>query len=420
MKVDAPPTAQKSDESPAYGIACGMLAQDWKMLFPLYLFLIAPQVVATLVSADDARDALFFMLAGRIVDLIFLFLVGMNWLRRFSLKARAFSLKPLFPIVSVGSALWMLFMVPLAAQFAPVPEVLKLALLVLLIPAVMINLRLFFFFVPLLLGQRPSREASDFARTYTAHDPYLALKIILGPAALSLLITNLISSFSPDERSIVVNTLVDLSAGIFWLLTTYVATAHAFLQMPEAAWHANGLDPYRQARLTTLSMRGAAWFAKILSPKKTLALVLLSVLIWSGNFLRLSEMPPAPALVVDALDTQGHSLAITLSAKDGTYHFRGFRPIFFALAGPQRGIVSKWPERVALAGSAQDVRLGLPPSDAATLRLEFTTERSAEDLVKLEDLYLWYRNVKLQKLDMTKARITETKQSPPESDSAGR
>jgi hypothetical protein len=42
-------------------------------------------------------------------------------------------------------------------------------------------------------------------------------------------------------------------------------------------------------------------------------------------------------------------------------------------------------------------------SSPLTLRVEFETARRAEDLVKLQDLFLWYYGVKLAKLDLSKA-----------------
>ncbi|MBN8551202.1 MAG: hypothetical protein J0M12_17955 [Deltaproteobacteria bacterium] len=408
MNAPANSSAASAPGAPtAYEVACGMLLQDWKILLPLYLLLISPQFAATVIPAEDPQNAILLLLAGRVIDLCFLFLVGFLWLRRLSLKPRAFSFKPLFPLVSAGTALWMTVTIPLAVQFTALPGSIKMMFLVLLIPAILINFRLFFFFVPLLFGQRAGRDALNLTKSFTDSDQYAALKVVLAPAAISLLIPNLLATFSPDERSAIVGTLIDLSAGVFWLLTTYIALGYAFLGLPESFWHAQGLDPYRNARLTTLSMRGPRWLAKTLSPKKVVTIFVLSALVWAGNFLRLSDMPPAATLTVTAMEASGNSLKLTLRAEDATYQFRGFRPIFLALAGPQRGVISKWPETATLDGVDGDVRLGLPLRDSGTLQLDFLTERSAADLVKLEDLYVWYRNVKLAKLDLSKAKLIE-------------
>ena len=132
--------------------------------------------------------------------------------------------------------------------------------------------------------------------------------------------------------------------------------------------------------------------------------------------MRMTELPPAPELSVIGLEIKGKELTVQLHAKDEQYRFRGFRPIFFALAGEKRSVVSKSPTEVTMREADGDVKLQVPARDEAHLELRFSTPRAGEELKLLEDLYLWYKNVRVFKLDMSAAVVLPEAEAAPNAD----
>ncbi|RIK99745.1 MAG: hypothetical protein DCC75_14285 [Proteobacteria bacterium] len=174
--------------------------------------------------------------------------------------------------------------------------------------------------------------------------------------------------------------------------------------MPEAVWHQSGLDPYRKSRLTTLAIQGQGWFSKVLKPSSGFQLMLLSILLWGANYGRLINTPPSPKINVEKVALSGEEIKLTLSLKDERYHYRGFLPLQFRLAGPQGTVISRFPESVKIPDTDRDLRFGLPKSAEETrLEVKFISSKDAADTKQLQDLYLWYAGTKVALLDMNKA-----------------
>lgn len=385
-------------------LAAGMLLQDRALLAPMLCILAAPVIAGSLLSARYPSAAIAAQIIGRVIEIVMLYLVGANWVKRLAIEKRPISLRPVLPAVGLGMLLWFSIMLPLALQFSSLADSSKLLLLLLVIFGIVFNLKYFFFFAPFIFGMR-LRGSTTFIASFTAQSLLPSLKVLFAPAAVSFLLANIVQGASPDERSALVNTLAAASGEIFWLLVMYLALAHVFITTPDPMWRDSGLDPYRESRLGTLEVTSPTFLRRMLTPRKALSIFVFGALVWAGNFLRVTEMPPAASISVKAITLHQKEVSILITADDPDYKFRGFRPIFFSLASENRSYLARMPREVKSPGGNEDMRLGLTAPGHVTLELLFDTDRAAEDNTRLEDLSLWYRNAKVAKLDMKGATV---------------
>lgn len=385
-------------------VAAGMIRQAPGALLLLYpLLLVAPMAVSldTFVSYEEH---LSYAVMERLCVLSFLWFLGRRWIRRLRSEPLPHSLDGFLRFLTAGFIFWAMLSVPLLAQLLPLPAPARLVFLLTLIPATLLTLRYYCFFFPLIAGERSLRVALATARTISAGEPALVLKILVSPAAMALLASSLISAADPAGWSTPLTLLSNISSGILEAGVFFLGFAAILTRLPAAAWRAYGLDPYRESRLSTLMIQGGTVLPRILTLRAGLMTLALALLVWSGNTLRLAELPPAAELTVQRILLRNQEVTLELSARDPRYRFRGFKPARFALAGERYTVVSPHPALVTTPEAPGDVRITFPRTTAElALTMVFPVKRSAEDLRTLEDLYLWYGRSRLFRLDLGSA-----------------
>jgi hypothetical protein len=119
--------------------------------------------------------------------------------------------------------------------------------------------------------------------------------------------------------------------------------------------------------------------------------------------MRLAELAPAAQIEVLRAETAPQRVFISLLVEDKNYKFRGFHPIFFRLASDAQTPLAPYPLAVKVNEQQTALQSPLPISaEKLTLRLEFESSRSPSELAALEDVYLWYRGVKIAKINFEK------------------
>jgi hypothetical protein len=437
-------TEQKSDDvegngskplAPAFALAAGLVWQDRLVLIPWYLLLVAPEWILVMLHGPSNEAILFCQLAACTLEIVFMYYVCRRWICRLSRTPKQpYELSAFFRLLLIGYAFWMMLVVPLVLSMYLSPEQ-RLIPLMMLIPALIIMLRFYFYFFPAALHERSVGTILQQAKQFTENDKMLALKVLAAPIGLMLLSSSLIGSISPDGRERIVLWLASLTEGIFPILKAYLGFAVALYLLNDAEWHKQELDPYRNARLNTLELGAPAWLAKLLSPKTGVYLIAMGILVWIANQGRAVQLPPTPTIglqqvVVEQVENSSagsstssisgepasspdarSQIVIELDLHDSQYHFRGFFPHFFNLSGESGVLVASQPASILVNGIPLDTEVlrAFSSMDQMTLKLTFFSDRSTEQLTALEDLHLWYRRARLIPLNM---KEVQTKKSP--------
>lgn len=383
-----------------YSVASGLIAQDYKILPLLYLLLIFPQLISNFF---EEMPALLQLSLERLAQLVFISIVTLRWIKTFKKENLKLNVRSLIAYFITGYLVWMTVLMPL---LIPVVEgnmsgAASLSVF-LLIPALFLLNKYFFYFFPMLNGITNPRKVMESSLSITQAERNLPYKtLITGFGYLSLIVTSLLA-FSPDGRSLTVNFLVGLASGILWLIHTYVSLGAALVHWSDKDWHENKLEPYRNARLASISFAAPRLLTHFLLPKQGLLALSVSLLIWFGNMLALEGLKPAPEItIVSAAMKDDKTLSVVLDLEDKEYEFRGFQPLFFHLAGEKGVVVSEGVKVFDPAKPEDDIKFGLQQSDQKVkLQLDFQCTRNAEGMKKLEDLYLWYRSYRLYKIKL--------------------
>ena len=329
--------------------AAALLWQDRYRILALYVLLVGASLVANVLKLEDSSAYLALALIDRLLQLLFTYLVVTRWLRKLSTAARVFSWPVILRYFLFGTGIWCLFTTPLLLLYKSSPLLLSGSFFLIGI-AIWLSLRFYFYAVPVLLG-RPSLKASlDLAIKITEGDRWLAIKLLVAPCGILSALLAVVLSFSPDGRLRWINYASELVSGIFWILTTYLAVAASFLRLSDEVWREENLEPYRTARLSTLDFQGSSWLARQLRPAHGFGWLLISALIWIGNMMRLFSMPPPGTLEVRKISAEGSKVTLELHLSDPEHHFQGLQPVYFALAGEQRAVISQTPASAKVPG----------------------------------------------------------------------
>lgn len=383
-----------------FSFAAGMLAGDWLWALLGLLLVPLPNLVAQATGEYPLSGFDPDLLATHVLGWSFLALTTWRWLVKLSStpKAKA-SLVGCLWIVVFGTLFSTAFTLSPVIDFPGSKTVLNPIGLLIVTILFVAGLRFAFLFITAFFPFS-FHERVSLARSYTQVDSLLTLKILLGPATVALLTSVLIGAFSPDGRHAAAEFAGSFIVPLFWVMGTYTLVATALHRLPDSAWHALKLDPYRQARMSTVIISAPKIVTTLLSTRKLGTLLLIVALIWGGNFLRLASLPPAPTLAVNKTEIEGNRVRLLITAHDPHYHMRGFWPIFFALAGENRALIASSPRLARIEGEIADIRFGAPRAENLSFILEFEANRPASSLAQLEDLYLWYRNARLVRLDL--------------------
>ncbi len=392
-------TTKSNDE--IFKVAAGMLFSDLAFAALAVLALSLPRLASLVSDIPLSGSQLPVTTVTHIIDLGALCLLFQRWLRRLSMPQRFhFSTPYLVKSVILGLLMWAVPSILLSAPLDATMGTL-LAVAAAVLGAAAVILFRYAFILTTLFIPTPFKRQLELARLYTSQNPWLVGNILATPLVLACLYSVTMEAFSPDGRHQIVIFLQALAVPIFWILASYNFVAAALVALPEAQWHTLSLDPYRQARLTTLAMTAPEFFSSALAPRKARWLLLVALLVGLGTYLRLLALPPAAQISLMNASSQGTNLELVLRLEDSQYQMRGLRPIFFALAGEHHTIISQLPERAWIEEDpAMDARFGITPRTSALLHLQFRTSRSEADLRRLEDLYLWYKQVRMVKIQI--------------------
>jgi hypothetical protein len=271
--------------------------------------------------------------------------------------------------------------------------------LLLTLPAYLIYYLGFFYFAPMLLcAARDSSIRTSFAIVKAF--PAAPVRVMIPAAAISTLLSGLVGLLSPDGREPFYNAGLAVASALGDSAGFYLAAAYG-------AWFVskipgNSAPTERQFVGSELETTNAS--GDLMSLKTAGILLLAGIALNFGNFGQSAGLEPAVRVTLVNSNVQDSSVTLELKLSDEKYQFRGFQPIALALAGPNRGAISLPPELTSLSGNPitnQNFRFQLPrSSEPITVTLKFETSRTAADLKLIEDLHLWYKNVKLFKLDL--------------------
>lgn len=403
------PRAETSSPHLPYELAAGLIRLDHRRCVMAVALLAAPNLLAALTTRPDSVDPLTVPFVRTLLSVIITLVIGGGWIQRLRRTGNA----PLFrDYVGATGAAFVLSQapgLPLLAPFLPVPPAAQLLIFLVALPTLVFAWCYYLLPAALLLGVRPLGEAARFSRAFTLADPWLPLRILLPAVGLKILLVGLVSAADPDGRHAVTALGIGLGSGAGTLLATYLTLGFIIARLPERTWSELGLDPYRQARTTTLVVHSRPWLARRLNLRAATLTCAIGALIWGANAIRLSELPPAAEISPRRLTIAGSSVRVVLDVTDSTYRFRGFQPIFFSLAGESGFALARFPQSVTTPGAANELLLGVPRDrDTLPLELVFTTNRSAAELAQAEDLYLWYRRARIVRLDMKRAAIEDS------------
>lgn len=405
------------DEKLPYKLAAAFFKLDGGFLAISYPLLIAPSIVEIFTNQFDPALAVSLSLAERILQLLFLFFVSFKWARMLKMKSFPFKASSLAKVFTIGMFLWALLVLP-PAIFIGVSQskahALSFALLVLLVvPGLIIGYRYFMYSFPISFTNASLIEASVTARTYVMVDRLLPLRCLAAPTGITLTLTALSSALYPDGRSLSLSLIGACFSGLLWVLSCYLGLGFGIALLGEKSWRELEFDPYREARTSTLTLQAPHFLGKMLSFKSGIRFLLVSLLIWFGNISRLELMKPAPEITLISTSVKDDIATIVLQIKDEDYKFRGFQPIHFSLAGERflespgqlAGVISQSPSEATLGTHMKiegDPRFQLPYSDKPLeLTLEFQCTRSGDALTALQDLWLWYRHVKIMQVKLS-------------------
>lgn len=411
MEVNIDPAKLKN--TLPYELTAGLIAVDLRLLLISYPIISLPSVIEDFLNPLNSFTALALSLTEKVLQLIFLCVFSHRWANRLRKDPKELSFASLLNILITGLVLWCLLALPPfialrtdKSDFDFLPSLLLLGL----IPGVVIGFRYWMYFLPMSFGRKPLLQSLVIAKSFVVVDKWLPLKTLVGPLGVSLLLMSLLSIPYPDGRSAALNGLIDITSGLIWLLSCYTSLAFGLLMLSEKSWYELSLDPYREARLSTIVLQSVWPLTNLLNVKAGLRMLLLSALIWFGNIIRLEFMPPSGRVEVVSAFAEEDKAFVQLKITDQGFKFRGMQPVAFSLAGGQfiesganpSHIVCRYPNivRVADAKNPSDNFLFSLPRQPGelTVDLEFQCSRSGAALRELEDLFLWYRKVKLDQI----------------------
>lgn len=395
-------------------LAGGLLVHDFAFLVGLYPFLIIPALSTTLLPVLTGERVLWFSAVERLIYATFFFLVLNRWFGKFSVTHRSRVYAYLL-IVAVNLMLWCVMTTLASGEMFGLPQAFEYLGLLLLIPLIGMGMRYFFYFMPAMLGDSKPGTILQQADEYTKYHLSLPVKLLIPPLLISTLYSGVVTGFSPDVRHTWVSLLLDAGDGLFWVLSCYLALGVGLSILAKNRLMITELDPYLDARLETLRLQSPSWLTGILDPAHGAKLILVSALIWIGNMIRLWELPPAPSISLAGVVVQENSdVTVTLDLKDPEYTFRGFRPIMLRIAGETGELLSGSPVESKVSGAPLDALFYYPRTGVdSKLTLTFKLINRADDFKKLEDIYLWYGNVRLAHIKPSSIQSVEAGKNVP-------
>lgn len=365
----------------AYSLATILLKKS--PLAPILLIAIVTVALLPLkdVSATNGFDLLIWLIAEQLLDTLLLVFCWREAIRLLNVE-RQFGVFSIVSVFLFSLAFAGLLTVPTTVLVSSSSHLIQGIALTVLSIGIILYFMYYLFFGPLLLGEKSYLSVLSRARAQTKKDPFLPFRTLAAPLALSFLVEQLLLIPMPDGRYSFYEVTSLTLIGIQKVLTAYLCVSFAVI--------------YERSE-TSLSMIENQSTSRFLTLSNGLQLLLIGFIIWGTNASRLQTLAPSWRIEnLKIASVKDNEIIISLKLEDHAYRFRGFTPAYLSLAGAKHTALSPHPEEVHLQGSDEDIRPGLESKPKeAKLIVKFKTDRTGEQLSKLEDVYLWYRGVKL-------------------------
>lgn len=382
-------------------LASALFAADLRILCLFYPLLVLPTILGTIIRTDEPSVILTLSATERAIQIIFFLFIGIRWIRAFGERKKLFPLFGIFFTTAVCSLTWLIINFTAFATLLNLPETVSYLGIFLIALLYIAAQRYYFYFLPALFGARSIRTIIEEAKVLTKARIGVVVRLILAPFLLSTVYTGIFTGFSPDGRSYLVSIFLDIGSQIYWVLATYLALGVGFIYMVENSRHRSFFEPYIMARFDTMALKAPRWLSTIIHPRNCMQVLFLTTLIWLGNVIQLWSIAPAPIINVEkaVYNAEEKRATVFLKAVDTEYHMRGFKPIFFRIAGDTGEPLTGFPLRVETINDHRDISLMLPEGDSPVdMLIEFSVVDRSDDFTKLTDLYLWYGQTKIAPL----------------------
>jgi|GEM_PF-1400731 len=388
-------TQHRDGQLDPFGIAAGMLWNDRAILIPLAIFLAFSVVLDIFLKSYDISSWTAVAIVDRVLQIIVVAFISLRWRRRLLAQVanslNGFKLAARIAPVSIASSF--LLIVPFIG-FAVNPGGATTFLFVLLgILGIVWSLRVYFYFaVVAFMGSLPGPSLTR-AVAMSKSDGTAALRTLVVPCALTMLLTALLTLPSPSGRSLFWMSLASSAESVFWILSTYTAIGYALTAFGDGEWRAAGLTPYRAERLSTLQAQGGKILARYLTPRFGFGISLLALTLMIANLGRQLSEPPDARVAIKKVEVSDYSLKLELEVEDRQYLFRGFHPVGFSVKTQTGfGVVNSL-TAVSLTEGGDGFVGSIPSKDGGpqSLFLTFSSGKTAAALKGLDNLWLWYQ-----------------------------
>ncbi len=379
-----------------FSLAAGLLWNDRFILFPLCIILALSAGFDLLLEALGYSSWTAVVGFDRLMQIAVVTWIVLRWRRRLQ-SAQAPVLNPVrlaarIAVVSIASSV--LLALPLLGVAANSGSSASSLLFVVLgVFGIVWCLRVYFYFAVVGILGLPVSPALAYAVRISRENGMAALRSLIVPCGLTMLLTALLTMPSPDGRSTLWLTMAASAECVFWILSTYTALGYALTVVGDSEWRGAGLTPYRQERLATIQRQGGKQLPRYLRPKAGIVMCLIALLCMGSNLSRQLNATPAASIAIRSVSVADYSIKVELEVEDRTYKFRGFHPVAFSIKTKTGFPVANALTSVALNPDGSGVVGGLSSSDGAprALFLTFSTGKTAAALKGLDNVWLWYQ-----------------------------
>ena len=376
-----------------YAIAAGLLFNDAPFLIPLMALLAMSALCQGLLMPTTLSGGFGLLTFDRVLQLVVMCFGVVRWRHRFHHSGGPVvrTVPAVARIIAVGFLMWGAVTIPsLGATFAASGAFVA-PLLFLFFIGTFFVFRLYFYYVVYGLLGGTLRDGLKAAGNLSRREPSAAVRSMIAPLAVTMLVVGLCSIPSPDGRSLVWSTASSAAEGLFWLLSTYTGLAFALVLIDESEWRAAGLDPYRRERLKTLEAQGKASRFLWLSPRAGVKIFIVALLVVVSNLVQALQAPPSAQVVVEKCVASDHRISVEVSVTDQEHHFRGFNPMAFTIKTETGHVVSTHLLKVSLSPEGEPLQGPLPDAPGPlTLYLQFRSNKNGDVLSSLDNMWLWY------------------------------
>jgi hypothetical protein len=386
---------QRSPVEP-FSLAAGLLWNDRLLLIPLCLLLALSAAFDLVMESVGYSSWAAVVAVDRVLQIGVITWIVLRWRRRFQ-GAQASVLNPVrlaarIAVVSIASSV-LLAMPLLGIAVNSGSGASSLLFVVLGVFGVVWCLRVYFYFAVAGILGLPISPALAHAVRMSRENGTAALRSLVVPCGLTMLLTALLTMPSPDGRSVVWMTIASSAECVFWILSTYTALGYALAAFGESEWRGAGLTPYRQERLATIQKQGGTQLPRYLRPKAGFVMGLVAFLCMGANLGRQLNEPPAANIVIKNVTVADYSIKVELQVEDRTYKFRGFHPVAFSIKTKTGFAVANSLTTVALTPDGTGIVGALSSSDGSpqSIFLTFSTGKTAAALKGLDNVWLWYQ-----------------------------